>query len=195
MSKPNQIIKTLINRRFQCARSNLSLLRVEVQVDLLTRVLSIFLRDFWKFRSAICVGERFLVSFSMYTICFDKNLEVLLSKFQICTLKLLEWFSNNYMKINSDKCHLILSSCDENNKTENNDEVINKSQVQKLLGVYVDYELKSDIHIETLCEKVGPKLLALSQFINFMFTNEAQLLMRSFIMSQFSYCRLTWMSK
>ena len=99
------------------------------------------------------------------------------------------------MKINSDKCHLILSSCDENNKTENNDEVINKSQVQKLLGVYVDYELKSDIHIETLCEKVGPKLLALSRVIKFMFTNEAQLLMRSFIMSQFGYCRLTWMSK
>ena len=39
---------------------------------------------------------------------FDKNLEVLLSKLQICALKLLEWFSNNYMKMNSDKCHLIL---------------------------------------------------------------------------------------
>ena len=38
----------------------------------------------------------------------DKNLEVLLSKLQICALKLLEWFSNNYMEINSDKCHLIL---------------------------------------------------------------------------------------
>ena len=40
----------------------------------------------------------------------DKNLEVLLSKLQICALKLFEWFSNNYMKMNSDKCHLILSS-------------------------------------------------------------------------------------
>ena len=39
---------------------------------------------------------------------FDKNLEVLLSKLQICALKLLEWFSNNYMEMNSDKCHLIL---------------------------------------------------------------------------------------
>ena len=38
----------------------------------------------------------------------DKNLEVLLSKLQICALKLLEWFSNNYMEMNSDKCHLIL---------------------------------------------------------------------------------------
>ena len=39
---------------------------------------------------------------------FDKNLEVLLSKPQICALKLLEWFSNNYMEMNSDKCHLVL---------------------------------------------------------------------------------------
>ena len=40
--------------------------------------------------------------------CFDKNLEVLHSKFQICALKALEWFSNNYMQMNSDKWHLIL---------------------------------------------------------------------------------------
>ena len=41
----------------------------------------------------------------------DKNLEVLLSKLQICALKLLEWFSNNYIKMSSDKC---TSSYDEN---------------------------------------------------------------------------------
>ena len=38
----------------------------------------------------------------------DKNLEVLLSKLQTCALKLLEWFSKNYMKINFDKFYLIL---------------------------------------------------------------------------------------
>ena len=39
---------------------------------------------------------------------FDKNVEVLSSKLQICVLKLLEWFSNNYMEAGSGKCHLIL---------------------------------------------------------------------------------------
>ena len=43
----------------------------------------------------------------------DKNLEVLLSKLQICALKLFELFSNNHLKMNSDKCHLILSSNNE----------------------------------------------------------------------------------
>ena len=81
-----------------------------------------------------------------------------------------------------------LSSNDGSKRIENNDEVMNKSQIQKLLGVHIDYELKFDTHIEALCEKVGKNLLALSRVIKFMSTSEAQLLMRSFIMSQFSYC-------
>ena len=54
-----------------------------------------------------------------------------------------------------------LSSNDESKKIENNGEVINKSQIQKLLSVHIDYELKFDTHIETICEKVGKNLLAL----------------------------------
>ena len=56
----------------------------------------------------------------------NKILEVLLSKLQICALKLLEQFSNNHLKMNSDKCHLILSSNDENQKIELKGEVIKK---------------------------------------------------------------------
>ena len=55
-----------------------------------------------------------------------------------------------------------LSSNDESKKMENNGEVINKSQIQKLLSVHIDYDLKFDRHIETICEKVGKNLLALS---------------------------------
>ena len=41
--------------------------------------------------------------------------------------KTTKWFSNNYMKMNSDKCHLILSSDDENKKIELNGVAINKT--------------------------------------------------------------------
>ena len=102
----------------------------------------------------------------------DKNLEVLLSKLQICILKLFEWFSNNHMKMNSDKCHLILSSNDENKKIELNGEAINNTQVQKLLGVHIDYKLKFDTHIDTFCKKVRKKL-ALARIIQYMSTNQA----------------------
>ena len=55
-----------------------------------------------------------------------------------------------------------LSSNDGRKRIENNGKVMNKSQIQKLLGVPIDYELKFDTHIETLCEKVGKNLLGLS---------------------------------
>ena len=125
----------------------------------------------------------------------DKNLEVLLSKLQIYALKLLEWFSNNYMKMNSYKCHFLLSSSDENKKTELKGEVVSNTQVEKLLGVHIDYKLKFDTHIETFYKKAGKKLYALARIIKCMSTNQAQLLMRSFIMSQFSYCPLVWMCR
>ena len=78
----------------------------------------------------------------------DKNLEVLLSKLQICAPKPFDWFSNNHMKMNSDKCHLTLSANDENKKIELNGELINNTQVQ-LLGVHIDYKLKFDTHIKS----------------------------------------------
>ena len=73
--------------------------------------------------------EQKYVNFAAYNTLYfcDKNLEVLLSKLQICALKLFERFSNNYMKINSDKCHQIFSSNDENKKIELNGEVINNT--------------------------------------------------------------------
>ena len=70
-------------------------------------------------------------------------------------------------------------SANKSKKIENNGEVMNKSQIQKLLGVHIDYELKFDTHIEALCEKVGKNLLALSRVIKFMSTSEAELLMKS----------------
>ena len=65
-----------------------------------------------------------------------------------------------------------------------------KTQFQKLFGVHIDYKLKIDTHIESLCKKVEKKLPALARIIQYMSTNQAQLLMRSFIMSKFSYCPL-----
>ena len=68
------------------------------------------------------------------TYFFDKNIEVLLSKLQIFALKLFEWFSDNDKKMNSGKCHLILSSNNENKKIELNGEVINNTKSKNVLA-------------------------------------------------------------
>ena len=123
----------------------------------------------------------------------DKILEVFLSKPQTCALKLLELFSNNYVKMSSAKSQLILSSNNENKKKELKGEVTNNIQIQKLLGVHIDYKLKFDKHIETLCKKVGKKLHCLAGVIKYMSANQPQMLMRRYIMSQFCYCPLVCM--
>ena len=69
------------------------------------------------------------------------------------------------MKINSEKYNLILSSNDENKKTELNGEATKNKQVQKLLDVHIDFKLKFDTHIETLCKKVRKKLHTLARVI------------------------------
>ena len=97
--------------------------------------------------------------------------------------KLFEWFSNNHIKMNSDNCHLIHRSNDENKILELNGETNDKIQVQKLLGVHIDNKLKFGTHIESLCKMVGKKLHALARIIKYMSTNHVQLLMGSFIMS------------
>ena len=78
-------------------------------------------------------------------------------------------------------------------KIELNGEVINNTQIQELLYVHIDYKLKSDTNIETLCKMVRSKRRALVQVMKYMATNEAQMSMRSFIISQFSCCPLFWM--
>ena len=97
----------------------------------------------------------------------DKNLEVLLSKLQICALKLFEWFSNNHMKMNSDKCHLILSSNDENKKIELNGEVINNTQEVSNFSVFILIILK------VWKKELGKKFHALARIIKYMSTNQA----------------------
>ena len=72
-------------------------------------------------------------------------------------------------------------------KTELNGEVINNTEIQNLLVVYIDYKLKFDTHIETLCKKVGKKLHTLARVIKHASTIQTQILIISF-MSQFSYC-------
>ena len=55
--------------------------------------------------------------------------------------------------------------------------------MQKPLVVYIDYKIKFDTHIETQCKKLEKISSALAQYIKYMSTNHAQLLMRSFIIS------------
>ena len=55
--------------------------------------------------------------------------------------KLFEWFTNNHMKANHDKCHLLMSTIT-SISIKVKDYIIKNSDCEKLLGVTVDANLK-----------------------------------------------------
>ena len=64
--------------------------------------------------------------------------------------KLVNWFSRNEMKLNTDKCHLLLNS-QEPNTLKVGDLHMKNSLNKKLLGITFNCELKCNKHIEEIC--------------------------------------------
>ena len=94
--------------------------------------------------------------------------------------------------MNADKCHLISN----HNKDINinvEEEVIECSNLVKLLGVTLDNKLNLNKHVSNLCKKGSQKLHALARISNIMCQDKLYILMKAFIESQFGYCPLTWM--
>ena len=108
------------------------------------------------------------------------------------TSTLIEWFSNNYMKANPDKCHLLTSSSDEVNLILNGN-LIQASSSEKLLGIKIDCNLSFNEHVEDICEKASQKLSALARISPYLNESKRRILFKSFISSQFGYCPLVWM--
>ena len=85
---------------------------------------------------------------------------------------LLNWFSNNALKANPDKFHLLLSDTNEDiNIIVDNYEIRNNKH-KKLLGIIIDNKMKFEEHISKLCSKASQKLHALARVSNFMKTEQ-----------------------
>ena len=57
----------------------------------------------------------------------------------------------------------------------------------------IDSDLKFDIHVNNLCKKATQKLNALARISGYMDSSKKRTIMKAFITSHFSYCRLVWM--
>ena len=98
------------------------------------------------------------------------------------------------LKVNEDKCHLLITN-QENNSVSAiiAEETIKNSESVKLLGITTDNKLRFDKHVAIICKMVNLKLHALARISNLMSTNKLRIIMKSFIESQFGYCPLVWM--
>ena len=120
------------------------------------------------------------------------NPDEVVSELRDITEKLFTWFSQNEMKANLGKCHMLLSSLESLN-FQISETVIHNSQSKKLLGVTFDNKLKFEKHINTIYKKANRKLNALARITTYMKLTKRRILMNAFFDSQFNYCPLIWM--
>ena len=103
------------------------------------------------------------------------------------------WISNNGLKANPDKFHLILNNPGERYFIKIQKFQIFNSKCKKLLGIKIDDSLSFTEHVGELCNKASQTLHALPRVATFMNTEKRWIIMKAFINSPFSYCPLVWM--
>ena len=95
----------------------------------------------------------------------DTNIESVIKTLESDdALKMAEWLPNNCMKLNGDKCHLMVFGDKSNDVTLNIGSItIKESTEEKLLGVILDKNLCIKQKVKSVCKKAGQKLHALSR--------------------------------
>ena len=124
--------------------------------------------------------------------CGGVNHDEVVNNLEMSSSILFKWLKDNQMKINTDKSHLLLSGNETMISNIDGHEIESEKQ-QELLGVVIDSRLTFETHINNVCKKVSQKLNALARISSYMGTKKRQMIMKSFITSQFGYCPLIWM--
>ena len=125
-------------------------------------------------------------------VCCSNETEVI-NKLKHDSEIFIQWFKDNGLKLNEDKCKLIILSKQENNSTLSlGNEVITSSRSEKLLGITIDHKLTFNEHVENLCIKANQKLHALARISNYMSQDKLRIIMKA-LSSHFGYCPLVWM--
>ena len=99
-------------------------------------------------------------------------LQIVINRLEHDSLLSVECFENNHMKLNQEKCHLLVSGHRHENIWERIGQTkIMESRKQKLLGIEIDNSLNFDLYISSLCEKARKKMSVLARLSNFMSLN------------------------
>ena len=104
------------------------------------------------------------------------NINEVVHSLEKATDTLFKWFSDNLMKRNSDKCHLLVSTNNTINIKIGNVDITN-STCEKLLGVKFDHKLTFDDHISELCKNVRRQIHALARVTPYMNISTKRVLM------------------
>ena len=124
----------------------------------------------------------------------SKDIEKLFLKLEESSDLSVMWFENNFLRLNTGKCHLLVSGHKYEHTWANvNGVKIWEERNVKLLGLTIDNQLKFDKHVLDLCAKANRKLSILRRLVQYLTFEKKRTLLKAFIESQFNYCPLVWM--
>ena len=130
------------------------------------------------------------------TICVHgKSMSDIATNIETASKIMFNWFYENNLKPNPDKCQFILFSNDVLHTTVTIDNtVLHSLESVKLLGVHIDRELNFNCHVSELCRRAGRQLSALGRLTNVLNERDKMVLFECFILSHFYYCPVVWQS-
>ena len=92
----------------------------------------------------------------------NNGLNILLNNLEIDSSNAINWFKNNYMKLNTGKCKLIVAGQkDHKTHIKVGDSTINEVDSVKLLGIKIDNKLTFKEHLDKKFKKANSKLAAI----------------------------------
>ena len=98
------------------------------------------------------------------------------------SIKVFQWFYNNGMKTNIDKCHF-LSSLDFASTITIENVFIQNSASQKPLGITIDRHLKFNEDVSGLCKRASLKITVLAKVFPYLTLDQWRTLMKAYFMS------------
>ena len=109
---------------------------------------------------------------------YDVELDKVVESLEKNIDKLFHWFLDNFLKANSDKCHLLVNN-DQNVALKTNNETITNSSNKKLLGILFNNKFDLDEHVTLLCRKTSQKLNTLAGVAQYMNLAQRRLIMNT----------------
>ena len=114
--------------------------------------------------------------------CAD-DIPSVITQLQSTASKLCSWLTNNHMKVNPGKSHILLST--KNAIDVHLEGVV--SSCENFLGITIDSDLKFEKYISDLCDNVSKKINALSRVTSYMSFEKRRIEIKTFVESQFTY--------
>ena len=125
----------------------------------------------------------------------NKNVEEVIKILEKESKVAIDWFKINDMIVNPGKFQAMILNHD---KKENlyslniNNSVISSKESVSLLGIEIDNKLNFEKHVSTICKKASNQLNAISRIQSYLGKKEKNIIINTFVYSNFMYCPLTW---